>query len=364
MQRTPSSSGINTPELLTSAFIVLLTSAQPRAATRQTRITVAISLKPVVAICLGVCCLLVPAQGLAFNSGDLEKTFKNSADSVKQHFTDLKVEEGIDQTIEGQPAPTQQQVSGSNNPQPERQTIMESQQRLNVLGYNAVPADSKLGAKSVIAIKDFQQDHGLPETGQVSLKLLVAKSQQSSPAPGGSGFQPISIAGQRIHGGTSVEVVLPNGLDSTQLKVNDTVSAFWPTRTTESSTSGPAVILRIVQLSSPVSNGGFADVAVNLESIDDNGKRVAIPNTVARVVTDQKDMVKTEGNAAAKREVAAAREVDELFGTGQKDAVRIPAGGRLIFRVGMTESYISSQALSNHPSRIRPWFAPKSGPQK
>ena len=190
----------------------------------------------------------------------------------------------------------------------------------------------------------------------------AAKYLSGGSAPrGSSANQPISIAGQIIYEGDEVEVELPNGLDSTRLRVNDTVSAFL---TGVSSQRAPAVILRVVHLNNRVSSGGFADVEVLMESIDHDGKRVATPKTVARVVTDERDLVKTEGNAAANLEVAAAREVDKIFGTGQKDAVRIPAGELLRFRIGRTESYALPQNRSTHSGRLRPWFSPKAGPQK
>ncbi len=46
------------------------------------------------------------------------------------------------------------------------------QQRLAAKGYDAGPADGKLGARTVTAIKDFQGDQGLPRDGQLSPQLL------------------------------------------------------------------------------------------------------------------------------------------------------------------------------------------------
>ncbi|HEV2673456.1 MAG TPA: peptidoglycan-binding domain-containing protein, partial [Aliidongia sp.] len=46
------------------------------------------------------------------------------------------------------------------------------QQRLAAKGYDAGPADGKLGRRTVTAIKDFQGDRGMPRDGRVSPQLL------------------------------------------------------------------------------------------------------------------------------------------------------------------------------------------------
>ena len=45
------------------------------------------------------------------------------------------------------------------------------QQRLVEKGYDAGPADGKLGRRTVNAIKEFQGDRGLPRDGKLSPQL-------------------------------------------------------------------------------------------------------------------------------------------------------------------------------------------------
>ena len=48
------------------------------------------------------------------------------------------------------------------------------QSRLNALGFNAGPADGKLGAQSIEAIKAFQRSRGMTPDGYATPALLAA----------------------------------------------------------------------------------------------------------------------------------------------------------------------------------------------
>ncbi len=148
----------------------------------------------VISIVVG-CCLLVPSKSAAFDFG---KALKDATQSIEDKITgktNEKVDEGEKET---EIAPT---VKSSEQ---ERQTVMEVQQRLNALGYNAGSADGMLGAKSVTAIKAFQRDHGLAATGQVSPELLIAlqKAGGSDPAVGAQG--PATTASSQLPATPSV----------------------------------------------------------------------------------------------------------------------------------------------------------------
>jgi N-acetylmuramoyl-L-alanine amidase len=49
---------------------------------------------------------------------------------------------------------------------------LKAQQYLQQLGYNPGPADGKYGKRTESAIKNFQQDHGLPVTGMIGDQIL------------------------------------------------------------------------------------------------------------------------------------------------------------------------------------------------
>lgn len=51
-------------------------------------------------------------------------------------------------------------------PLPKKLRIQQIQQRLSALGYQAGPADGKMGKKTVEALKKFQGDNNLPKTGE------------------------------------------------------------------------------------------------------------------------------------------------------------------------------------------------------
>lgn len=52
------------------------------------------------------------------------------------------------------------------------ETVKEIQKKLNQDGYNAGPVDGKVGQTMVIALKSFQKDNELDETGQLNFRTL------------------------------------------------------------------------------------------------------------------------------------------------------------------------------------------------
>jgi hypothetical protein len=59
-------------------------------------------------------------------------------------------------------------------PSPSDSQVMTVQQKLAEAGYDPGPADGLMGAKTTSAIRKYQQEHGLPVTGQISDPLLIA----------------------------------------------------------------------------------------------------------------------------------------------------------------------------------------------
>lgn len=55
--------------------------------------------------------------------------------------------------------------------------LKQAQERLGQLGYDAGVADGKIGAKTTAALRLFQKDHNLPETGRLDQATMKALSQ-------------------------------------------------------------------------------------------------------------------------------------------------------------------------------------------
>ncbi|UCD81642.1 MAG: ankyrin repeat domain-containing protein [Desulfobacterales bacterium] len=62
-------------------------------------------------------------------------------------------------------------------------TVYEAQKKLNELGYDAGKPDGIWGKKTVEAVKSFQRDDGLPETGQLDALTIYRLNAQEPPAP-------------------------------------------------------------------------------------------------------------------------------------------------------------------------------------
>jgi hypothetical protein len=58
-------------------------------------------------------------------------------------------------------------------------TIQAAQKRLSALGYQAGAADGVMGAKAVVALKQFQADRSIPVTGQLDRKTIDALNAAS-----------------------------------------------------------------------------------------------------------------------------------------------------------------------------------------
>jgi hypothetical protein len=55
-------------------------------------------------------------------------------------------------------------------------TVAQAQARLNALGYAVGTVDGAMGNRTHLALKHFQRDHGLPETGVLDQDTVVALS--------------------------------------------------------------------------------------------------------------------------------------------------------------------------------------------
>lgn len=73
------------------------------------------------------------------------------------------------------PAPVQQPVvTGSTNSDPK---LMAAQKALAKIGYGPVSIDGKMGSETRNAIKSFERDRGMPETGELSPQVVRALQQ-------------------------------------------------------------------------------------------------------------------------------------------------------------------------------------------
>jgi uncharacterized protein YcfJ len=61
-------------------------------------------------------------------------------------------------------------------PQPMTMTLMQAQGRLNSLGYPAGTADGEMGNRTHLALKHFQRDHGIAQTGELDGNTAAALS--------------------------------------------------------------------------------------------------------------------------------------------------------------------------------------------
>ena len=55
----------------------------------------------------------------------------------------------------------------------------QAQADLNLLGYDVGPIDGEYGMKTKLAVGKFQQQHGMPVTGEITFPLVIAISAQA-----------------------------------------------------------------------------------------------------------------------------------------------------------------------------------------
>jgi peptidoglycan hydrolase-like protein with peptidoglycan-binding domain len=83
----------------------------------------------------------------------------------------LKAEAKFETKPTAPAAPTQAITTGSAAPNPR---LMAAQRALAKIGYGPVSIDGKLGAETRSAIRTFERDRGMPETGEPSPAVLRA----------------------------------------------------------------------------------------------------------------------------------------------------------------------------------------------
>lgn len=92
---------------------------------------------------------------------------------------------GSQQSQQSDPSMQQesQQQQGAMAQDPE--TIKQVQQALSNQGYNAGPADGKMGSKTKSALKKFQESQGMQASGNLDQQTLAALGVSGGAAAGG-----------------------------------------------------------------------------------------------------------------------------------------------------------------------------------
>jgi len=78
-------------------------------------------------------------------------------------------------------------TGGAGSAQGPQSLVSALMDALNVLGYDAGPPRDKLDARGKAAIKAFQRDHDLPQSGRVSKRLVAAVTRALEAKRGSSG---------------------------------------------------------------------------------------------------------------------------------------------------------------------------------
>ena len=73
-------------------------------------------------------------------------------------------------------AATQPATTGSTSPNPK---LMAAQRALAKIGYGPVSIDGKMGTETRNAIKSFERDRNLPETGELGPQVVRALQQMT-----------------------------------------------------------------------------------------------------------------------------------------------------------------------------------------
>ncbi len=83
---------------------------------------------------------------------------------------------------------TAQTSSDSSDPGEGRAQIMRVQQDLNDNGFN-VPVNGVMGSQTVAALRAYQQQHGLPPTGQIDGQTFTELEGIAAPTEGQGSVQ-------------------------------------------------------------------------------------------------------------------------------------------------------------------------------
>lgn len=96
---------------------------------------------------------------------------------------------GSQQTQQSDPGMQQSSQSGSQSQQGSMMqnpdTIKQVQQALSSQGYDAGPADGKIGSKTKSALKKFQKSQGMQASGKLDQQTLAALGVSEGSAAGG-----------------------------------------------------------------------------------------------------------------------------------------------------------------------------------
>ncbi|BBO90360.1 peptidoglycan-binding protein [Desulfosarcina ovata] len=97
-------------------------------------------------------------------------------DRTMQKMQTASQKKGMSSTMEQQGHQAASATGGAAKSSP---NAYKAQKRLKALGYQPGPADGKMGQKTKKAVKRFQRDHGLPETGNLDDRTM--QKMQTAP---------------------------------------------------------------------------------------------------------------------------------------------------------------------------------------
>ena len=82
----------------------------------------------------------------------------------------------------------QQSASAQQSQSQNSDLVKQAQEKLNANGKDVGPSDGQLGPKTQAALKEFQQENGLQETGQLDQETIAALDlgESGSAASGGT----------------------------------------------------------------------------------------------------------------------------------------------------------------------------------
>lgn len=119
--------------------------------------------------------------------------------------------------------------------------IKAAQQKLNDAGYNAGATDGMMGPQTRAALKKFQADKNLPQSGQLDQKTMAAlnvggvQELKAAPTDVGragkaighdvAGGHPVAAGKAAVEGGKNAGTKVGQGVESTAVKVKDKVGS-------------------------------------------------------------------------------------------------------------------------------------------